>query len=118
MRYVKLTLQGIPPSINRFAGKENAWEYRNTKQEWTNVVYLKAKAAHLQHPFERATVNLLYFFPDNRRHDPDNYAGKFLLDGLTKAGVIKDDDFRHINLVIAGDVDRKNPRTEIIVTEC
>ena len=42
-----------------------------------------------------ATVCITCFFPDNRRHDPDNYAGKLLLDGLKKAGIIKDDDFKH-----------------------
>lgn len=117
MRYVKLVLNGIPPSINKFAGKENAWDYRHTKQEWTNIVYMKSKAARLPKPFEKATVHLCYFFPDNRRHDPDNYAGKFLLDGLTKARVIKDDDFKHINLIISGDIDRENPHTEIMVQE-
>jgi|GEM_PF-4160424 len=43
--------------------------------------------------------------------------GKFLLDGLTKVGIIKDDSFSNIDLVLVGRVDRENPRTEIMVKE-
>ena len=117
MRYVKVTLDGIPPSINLFAGKENGWRYRNAKAEWTNLVHWECKKIRLPKPFEKATVTITYYFPDNRRRDPDNYAGKFLLDGLTKGGVIKDDDFKHINLTVSGDIDKKNPHTEIMVVE-
>lgn len=64
-----------------------------------------------------AQVHIRYFFPTAARHDADNYAGKFLLDGLTKAGIIIDDDLKHITTTISGDVDRKNPRTEITIKE-
>lgn len=41
-----------------------------------------------------------YQFQDNRRRDPDNYSGKFILDGLTKGGIIRDDSFKHISLTV------------------
>ena len=66
-------------------------------------------------PPDKAMVRIDYYFPDRRRHDADNYCGKLLLDGLTKAGVIADDDFAHISLSVHGYVDRTNPRTEINV---
>jgi len=119
MRSVKLTLKGIPPSLNTFAGRENSWEYRKAKQNWTNTVLwtLKAQGIRLPKPFERARVTILYYFPDNRRHDPDNYSGKLFTDGLTRGGIIVDDDFKHICLSVDGDVDRAYPRTEIVVQE-
>ena len=61
-------------------------------------------------------MKIAYFFPDKRRHDADNYCGQLLLDALTKAGAIKDDDFSHIALVVYGHVDKVDPRTEITVT--
>ena len=52
-----------------------------------------------------ANVKLTWTFPDNRRRDPDNLvaASKPLIDGLTKAGVIADDSWQHMNLEIAWD---------------
>ena len=50
------------------------------------------------------------------RRDPDNYSGKFILDGLVKAGIIADDSFSNIDLRLCGKVDKKNPRTEIEIT--
>lgn len=116
---MKITLSGIPPSLNRFAGRENTWQYREEKKHWTDAVMWMAKSAkgRPKQPFEKAVVMITYYFSDRRRHDADNYAGKFLLDGLTKAGIIVDDDLQHISTIIRGDYDRENPRTEISVEE-
>lgn len=117
MRSIKLTLRGVPPSLNRFAGRENAWQYRAEKERWTNAVQwaIKAQGCKPPRPFDRAAVTIDYFFRDARRRDPDNYSGKLLLDGLTRGGVIVDDSFSHITLTVTGAVDKKSPRTEIIV---
>ena len=114
---MKITLNGVPPSLNRFAGRSNTWEYRAAKQEWTDAVAWMAKMIAPPQPYQKARITITYFFATNARHDADNYAGKFLLDGLTKAGVIVDDDLKHITTTIKGEVDRKNPRTEIEVEE-
>ena len=50
-----------------------------------------------------------------QRHDPDNYSGKFILDGLREAGIIEDDSFSNIELQLCGSYDKENPRTEIEV---
>ena len=110
-------IDDIPPSLNKYAGRLNAWEYREDKQIWKQLVYfstLQGERPAAPPPF--AFVRIVYFFPDKRRHDPDNYAGKMILDGLTAAGIIEDDSFDHIALLLSGDVDRQNPRTEIFVT--
>ncbi len=64
---------------------------------------------------EKAVVHITYYFPDRRRRDPDNYAGKMLLDPLVQLGIIKDDSFQHIRLVLDGAYDPEHPRTEIEV---
>jgi Holliday junction resolvase RusA-like endonuclease len=116
---MKITLNGIPPSLNTTAGRGNVWEYRKNKTMWTQAVYMKCKASKERpaKPFEKARVTITYFFGDRRRHDADNYAGKYLLDGLTKAGVIVDDDLKHITTTIVGEYDKQHPRTEITVEE-
>lgn len=117
MRSIKLTLRGVPPSLNRFAGRVNAWQYRAEKEWWTDAVQwaIKAQGCKPTRPFNQSSVTIAYYFPDRRRRDPDNYSGKLLLDGLTRGGVIVDDSFSHITLTVTGAVDKKSPRTEIIV---
>lgn len=119
MREIRLTLKGTPPSLNRFAGRQDVWSYRDAKKTWTDFVLWELRRTRQTppEPFERADVEICYHFPDSRRRDPDNYCGKLLLDGLTAGGVIVDDDFKHIRLTVRGEVDRTRPRTEITVME-
>lgn len=112
-----IVLKGVPPSLNRFAGRENNREYRAQKKIWTEAVHYACLQKRPYETFEHALVRIDYYFPDQRRHDADNYSGKFLHDGLTSAGVIKDDDFAHMCSAVYGHVDRENPRTEIRVVK-
>lgn len=119
MRTYKLIIPLIPPSLNRFAGRKNEWEYRELKQEWKQTVMWYSAAAGYRQPAapERALIEITYFFPDKRGRDPDNYSGKMILDGLTAAGLIKDDSFDRIVLKLRGETDKVHPRTEITITE-
>ena len=109
------TIPSIPPSLNRFAGRKNSREYQRLKREWKDLVYCLCMPRP-RAPLERARVTLTYYFPTRARRDPDNYAGKLILDGLTAAGVIKDDSFDCIDLVLRGAYDKTHPRTEITIT--
>lgn len=115
---IKLTIPEIPPSNNKFMGrgsqKYQAFEYQKEKKKWEWLVRAAAKKKPAN-PIEKAVVNITYYFPDKRRRDPDNYSGKFILDGLISAGIIQDDSFTNIDLVLKGRVDKENPRTEIYV---
>ena len=116
---IRIVLKGVPPSLNQFAGRENTWEYRKAKAYWTQLVWVTCRASKERpaEPPKMADVEIMYYFPTRTRHDADNYCGKFLLDGLTKAKVIVDDSMDHIRLHIGGDVDRKAPRTVITIKE-
>lgn len=106
----------IPPSNNRFKGRQNHWEYRTVKKEWEQKVWAycnpKPKA-----PIPKATVTITYYFDSRRRHDPDNYNGVMILDGLVKSNILKDDCFDCIDLFLKGGYDKANPRTEIVIKE-
>lgn len=114
MRYV---IPEIPRSTNEYAGRQNVWEYRKEKNRWVGMVNLFCRPRPSK-PYEKAQVTLVYYFKTAARHDPDNYSGKMILDGLTEARIIKDDSFNCIELRIKqGGVDPKNPRVEIEVQE-
>lgn len=115
---MKITINAIPPSNNQFMGNShNHFEYHREKKEW----HWRIKAALNQRPnkaLPRAVVKITYFFKDNRRRDPDNYSGKFILDALVKEKIIADDSFDVIDLILRkGGCDKNNPRTEIEVEE-
>ena len=109
------TIPMIPPSLNQFAGRKNVWQYRELKAEWLNIVavYCRPRPAE---PLTGVTVEITYYFPTRTRHDPDNFNGKMILDGLVKCGILKDDSFNCINLVLKGGYDKDNPRTIINIT--
>ena len=73
---MKVVLRGVPPSLNKTAGRKNVWDYRKAKQEWTMAVKLSCLACKDRpgKPYGKALVTITYFFPDMRRHDADNYA--------------------------------------------
>lgn len=112
---MKYTINEIPPSNNKFIGRTNKWEYQELKKYWAQLIWLNCRPRP-DKPLEKAIVTLTYYFANKIRRDPDNYSGKFILDGLVKAGIIADDSFGNIDLRLCGKVDKANPRTEIEVT--
>lgn len=111
------TIPEIPPSNNKYLGRKNVWEYREAKKRWVDLVALFCRPRP-DKPIERAKITLRYYFPKRVRRDPDNYSGKMILDGLVRCGIIQDDSFDRIELVLqCGGYDSKNPRVEIEVDD-
>lgn len=113
---MKYVIPSIPPSNNQYIGRMNRWEYQQVKKEWADLIALYCRPRPKQ-AVGRAVVTLTYYFRDRRRRDPDNYSGKMVLDGLTKAGIIIDDSFDCIDLRLSGRYDKDNPRLEIMIEE-
>ena len=113
---ISLTIPELHPSLNEWAIK---WHYRKRyreKKRWETMVGWIAKRT----PPMIGTVDIVttYYFPTKRARDRDNYAPKFIMDALVKAGIIEDDNCNVINdqrVVI--DYDKKNPRTEVLITK-
>ena len=104
----------IPPSNNKFIGRNARWQYQDEKKRWADLIAFLCRPKPPT-PIPKAQVTLDYYFGDRIRRDPDNYAGKMVLDGLVKAGIIQDDSFDRINLSLNGRYDKLNPRTEITI---
>lgn len=114
---MKITIKDIPPSINEFIGNSRNFNYyRKEKQKWHWLIKAAIKEKPPK-PIDKAIVHIKYYFPDNRRRDPDNYSGKMILDPLVREGIIADDSFKHIRLVLSAYVDKDRPRTEIEIED-
>ena len=110
---VKIVINDIPPSNNEYMGNSHNFNaYRREKERWHWLIKSALKEKPKK-PIEKAIVNITYYFKDKRRRDPDNYSGKMLLDPLVREGVLIDDSFKVVTLVLSAEHDKNNPRTEI-----
>lgn len=109
---MKYTIPAIPPSENKYKGRKNEWDYRADKKKWEEIVWAYCRPVPLL-PIKKCVLTLTYFFPTKIRHDPNNYSGQFITDGLVKAKILDDDSFNCIKLVLCGEYSKENPRTEI-----
>lgn len=112
---MRIVVNEIPPSNNKYMGKTyNYHQYQEEKQRWHWLIKCAIKERPKK-PIEKAVVSITYYFKNKTRRDPDNYSGKMLLDPLVKEGILVDDSFKNITLVLAAGHDKDNPRTEIEV---
>ncbi|WP_416348761.1 RusA family crossover junction endodeoxyribonuclease [Massilioclostridium coli] len=112
----KYIIPEIPPSNNKFIGRNTRWQYQAEKKRWAEMIAWLCRPKPPT-PIPKAQVTLDYYFGNRIRHDPDNYSGKMVLDGLVKAGIIQDDSFSCIRLRLNGKYDKSSPRLEITVEE-
>lgn len=109
----------IPPSNNKYLGngtKGTNFKYQYEKKQWAELIEYTCRPKP-PYPIARARVTLHYYFKDHRRRDPDNYSGKFILDGLVKAKILQDDSFGIIDLILKADVDKAKKGYTVIEIE-
>lgn len=111
---VVIEVPGIPPSLNDWM----RWHPMARHQEniaWKKKVAMCCLVARAKPMAGPVQVTLTYFFPTRQHRDLDNYAGKFILDGL-RPSVISDDSSDVVrSLVIRFEHDPTNPRVEVVV---
>lgn len=113
METIKLTLPILPPTINKYIGRSNIWEYQKDKKKVHEAIRLLTVGKNYK--IDNCKMIITYYFKDRRRHDPSNY-DKFILDGLVEANIITDDNYDVIKeFTTIGGYDKENPRTEIII---
>jgi Holliday junction resolvase RusA-like endonuclease len=115
---MKLILPGTLPSLNEIinAAKGHWNNYRELKEQYTNFVAYRAKKLPV---IQSADLTITWYCP-NKRRDKDNImAGtKFILDGLHKAKIIKNDGWSEIrNITHRFEIDKTDPRIEIEIEE-
>ena len=119
---MQIEIAGRFPGLNDIIdaakkGKGKYQPYAIMKEQYTDIVAWTAKKLP---KFNRVDI-VITFYEKNNSRDPDNIAAggtKMILDGLVKAGVIENDNRKHINSISHKfETDRQNPRVEIEIRE-
>jgi len=112
---MKITLNFIPPTINKYIGRVNWQEYQRDKKKIHQAV--KMSTIGINPKYKSCKMKITYYFKDKKKHDPSNY-DKMLLDGLVEANIIEDDNYGVIKeFTTIGEYDKDNPRVEIYIEE-
>lgn len=106
-----IVIKTIPPTINKYIGRSNIFQYQNDKKKVHKAIVLET--AGINPKIKKCNMKVTYYFQDKRRRDPGNY-DKMLLDSLVEANIIEDDNYTVIQeYTTVGKVDSKKPRVEI-----
>lgn len=105
------------PSINTWFVMKRP-QMNELKQRWKDFIKWIIEENQLSNlRLNTFSMTFTTYMPTKRRIDPDNMVPKFILDGMTEAGLIVDDDGEHLkSLELCTGYDKDNPRTEITIT--
>lgn len=121
MEYM-LIIPGRLPGLNEYIRAERTNKYKAAKMKHKSedaVVWAARKhlrGVKIKKPVE---IHYLWVEKDNRR-DRDNiaFAKKFVQDALVNAGVLENDNYKHVvGFSDRFDVDKENPRIEVLIRE-
>lgn len=118
-----LLIKGRFPGLNDYVAAERANRYKGAsmKREAQTVavwaIREQLRGVHIKHP-----VRLSYTFHEpDRRRDHDNvaaFAHKVIQDALVVCGVLADDGWNEVvGFADEFDLDRTNPRIEVMIEE-
>ena len=112
---MRIVINTLPPTINKYIGRSNIWEYQKDKKAYHKAVIMSTIGFNPK--YKSCKIKATYYFKDKRRHDPSNY-DKMLLDGLVEANIIEDDNYNVIKeFTTIGCYDKDNPRVEVEIYE-
>lgn len=105
-----------PPSINKYIGRTNIWEYHKNKKEFQQIARLTTLKDKPSKPIEHCKIDITYCFKDKRLRDTNNY-DKMVLDFLVESGFIKDDNIFVIEETTTRGTTGKEEKTIIKIEE-
>ena len=118
---MKIVINAEMPDLNKIIkiSKQHWAKYSKTKKQYTDLVAYIAKTKKVNE-INKPVYIIFRWYCKNKMKDPDNIAAgkKFILDGLVKAGVLKDDRWGHIRgFKDEFYIDNKSPRIEVDIKE-
>lgn len=124
MKSASFTIHTQLCDLNNYINAErgNRFAAAKIKKENTEIVYFACLEAFGLKPkqFKNPVYIYIDWYVPNKRKEKDNvaFAKKFILDGMVKAGVLRNDGFDDIdNFADNFYVDAKKPRVEVQIEE-
>lgn len=116
MEPIKIVIPGKQhPSLNVWTRWH--WTKKNkVKKEWEKELGWLCKKYN-NPKLEEALIEITYYFDNKHQRDKDNYTPKFIMDGLTKGGIIADDNTDNVFLNWKIKYDKELPRTVIKIKD-
>lgn len=118
----KLIIQGRLCSLNEYISAERSNRYKGAKIKRDNERIITAaisqqlRGVKISNPVR---MDYLWAVPD-KRTDRDNivFARKFIQDALVSCGVLRDDGWDYVvGFYDRFEIDKKNPRIEVLIKE-
>ena len=107
----------VHPPINEW--KTWHWsKYRLEKQRWERLVARHCGNMRRWPADSHLRVEVVFRFADSRRHDPDGYAPKFILDGLVAARILPDDHGGIVHPLVVYCLPGTSDSTTVRITPC
>ena len=115
---VEFTIPGTLATMNEIvaASKKHPMVYANMKKDFTALVMIHARNLP---KISKSDFDITWYCKDKRKDKDNIIAGtKFLLDGLTKAGIMDNDGWSEVgNIMHRFEVDKAKPRIEVKIYE-
>ena len=116
----KLIIPGRLPGLNEYVDDARSNRYQSARAKHKAQVDI-GRAILSQLGAVRLTEPVRIYFlwvEENKKRDKDNvaFAKKFILDALVKAGVLRNDGWKHVDsFADSFAIDKKNPRVEVTI---
>ena len=122
MEYL-LIIPGTLPNLNDYIAAERTNRHKGAKMKSDsgNIVFVAIRQCVRGVRIEKPVFMEYTWIEPSRRRDKDNissFGRKVIQDALVNAGVLKDDGWKHVvGFSDRFEVDKENPRIEVLIKE-
>lgn len=119
----KLIIPGTLPNLNDYIAAERANRHKGAKMKADsgNIVAVAIRQCFGGTRIEKPVEMHYFWYEPNKRRDKDNvssFGRKVIQDALVQCGVLKDDGWKYVvGFSDRFEVDRENPRIEVLIKE-
>lgn len=114
---IKLFVPYMPPNWNDYINMERGNKYKANKLKQDEKKYMQMIASAIKYTEDYPVQLTLRPHFKGQRQDLDNFRYKGLLDGLVVAGVLKNDNLKHIQRIVIDPVFDSAEGVEIEIRE-